>query len=121
MRGLAESGSSDTVRQMLAQAAAADVTVAPAADMFELGVELRVLSKGTLFPVRARKLYQLYREYRRWTRCLRQRADLRKIFQRPLEAVWADCESYWSDRDTNRVERATTSRSTRWPWYSALT
>ena len=56
-----ESGSSDTVRALLAEAGPGDVGMAPAADMFELGVELQVLTRGTLFAVRARRLYELYR------------------------------------------------------------
>ena len=32
----------------------ADVSMAPAADMFEMGVQLQVLKRGTLFPMQAR-------------------------------------------------------------------
>ena len=39
------------------------VLMAPAADMFEMGVEVQVLKRGTLFGVRARKLYDLYRRH----------------------------------------------------------
>ena len=60
-----ESGSSDIVRQMLAEAGQADVAMAPAADMFEMGVKVQVLKRGTMFPMRAAKLYELYRAYRR--------------------------------------------------------
>src|SRR5262245_57975554 len=41
-----ESGSSDPVREMLAQAEQADVIMAPAADMFEMGVKVQVLKIG---------------------------------------------------------------------------
>jgi len=58
-----ESGTSDEVRRMLAETRQSDVTMAPAADMFEMGVKLQVLKKGTLFPVRAQKLYELYKAY----------------------------------------------------------
>ena len=58
-----ESGSSDKVRQMLAQTQQADVMMAPAADMFEMGVKLQVLKRGTMFPMRAAKLFELYRAY----------------------------------------------------------
>ena len=37
--------------------------MAPAADMFELGVEVQVLKRGSLFAQRAHKLYTLYRQY----------------------------------------------------------
>lgn len=58
-----ESGSSDIVRQMLAQAEQADVTMAPAVDMFEMGVKLQVLKRGTMFAMRGNKLYEAYRKY----------------------------------------------------------
>ena len=58
-----ESGSSDAVRKMLAEAGQADVTMAPAADMFEMGVKVQVLKRGTMFAMRAAKLYELYRAY----------------------------------------------------------
>src|ERR671935_238903 len=56
-----ESGSSDPVREMLAAAEQADVIMAPAADMFEMGVKVQVLKRGTMFAMRAQKLYELYR------------------------------------------------------------
>src|SRR6185369_7997584 len=56
-----ESGSSDAVRQMLAEAEQADCTMAPAADMFEMGVKVQVLKRGTMFAMRAARLYEIYR------------------------------------------------------------
>ena len=44
-----ESGLSDDASAMLAQADLADVMMAPAADMFELGVKVQVLRRGTMF------------------------------------------------------------------------
>ena len=41
----------------------ADVVMAPAADMFEMGVKVQVLKRGTMFAMRAAKLYELYRAY----------------------------------------------------------
>ena len=58
-----EAGTSETVRQMLAEARQADVTMAPAADMFEMGVKVQVLKRGTMFPFRAAKLYDLYTRF----------------------------------------------------------
>ena len=51
----------DQVRKVL-RATYSDVTMAPAADMFDQGVELQVLKKGTMFPsrVKAFSLFQLY-------------------------------------------------------------
>ena len=58
-----EAGTSQYTKQLLAQAEMADVMMAPAADMFEMGVKLQVLKRGTLFPLRAQKLFDLYKNY----------------------------------------------------------
>ncbi len=58
-----ESGACEHTKKLLAQAEMADVMMAPAADMFEMGVKLQVLKRGTMFPMRAQKLYELYRNY----------------------------------------------------------
>jgi PfaD family protein len=55
-----ESGTSGDVKEMLAQAEQGDVTMAPAADMFEMGVTVQVLKRGTMFAMRASKLYEAY-------------------------------------------------------------
>ena len=58
-----DAGLSPAVKTLLAQAGQADVVMAPAADMFEMGVKVQVLKQGTMFAIRARKLYDLYRDY----------------------------------------------------------
>ncbi len=61
-----EAGICDDVKQMLCAAEQADVAMAPAADMFEIGARVQVLKRGTLFPMRAEKLYKLYQAYNRF-------------------------------------------------------
>ena len=61
-----ESGSSDGVRKMPTEAGQADVIMAPAADMFEMGVKVQVLKRGTMFAMRAQKLFDLYKAYPSW-------------------------------------------------------
>merc|ERR1719329_2109245 len=58
-----QSGSCDIVRKQLSEATYSDVTMAPAADMFEMGVDLQVLKRGTMFPARAKKLYEIFVQY----------------------------------------------------------
>ncbi len=58
-----EAGVCEDVRRLLCQAEQADVAMAPAADMFEIGARVQVLKRGTLFAVRAEKLYQLYKTH----------------------------------------------------------
>jgi len=40
--------------------------MAPAGDMFEMGVKVQVLKRGTMFAMRAQKLYELYTRYSAW-------------------------------------------------------
>lgn len=58
-----EAGLSAEAKELLCQADVADVIMAPAADMFELGVKLQVLRRGTMFGVRSLKLYDAYIKY----------------------------------------------------------
>ena len=58
-----EAGICDDVKKILCQAEQADVAMAPAADMFEIGARVQVLKRGTLFPLRAEKLFKLYRSH----------------------------------------------------------
>ena len=58
-----EAGTSEYVRKLLANVASTDVIMAPASDMFEMGVNLQVLKRGTLFGPRAKKLYEYYTRF----------------------------------------------------------
>jgi PfaD family protein len=103
-----ESGSSDPVRKMLAEAGQADVTMAPAADMFEMGVKVQVLKRGTMFAMRAAKLYDLYRQYPSWEaipeaeRVQVEKTQLRTSF----EEVWRETKEFFSRRDPTQLPRA---------------
>jgi PfaD family protein len=103
-----EAGTSDIVRRMLAQAQQADVAMAPAADMFEMGVKVQVLKRGTLFAMRAAKLYELYRSCDRLEQLpASERATLEKTFFRaPIETIWQQTQAFFRQRDPSRLERA---------------
>jgi len=96
------------VRSMLAETRQADVTMAPAADMFEMGVKVQVLKRGTMFPMRAAKLYELYRAYSGLEMLpAAERATLEKqFFRTSLEAAWERTRDYFAKRDARQVERA---------------
>lgn len=103
-----ESGSSDAVRQMLAEAEQADMIMAPAADMFEMGVKVQVLKRGTMFAMRAAKLYEIYRS-RDSIEAIpaADRAMLEKtIFRASLDEVWDQTRAFWQKRDPSQLERA---------------
>ena len=105
-----EAGTSDVVRRMLAQAQQADVAMAPAADMFEMGVRVQVLKRGTLFAMRAAKLYELYRAYTGLDQLpTTDRESLEKtIFRAPIETIWDQTREYFRKPrpDANRAGRA---------------
>jgi PfaD family protein len=103
-----ESGSSDPVRRMLAEAGQADVAMAPAADMFEMGVKVQVLKRGTMFAMRAQKLYEVYRQHSGWDAV--PAADRTQIettlLRAPFAEVWAQTRDFFARRDPPQVARA---------------
>jgi PfaD family protein len=103
-----EAGTSDQVRRMLADARQADIAMAPAADMFEMGVRVQVLKRGTLFAMRASKLYELYRSYNALEQIpASERVTLEKtIFRHPLDEIWEQTKDFFRRRDPARLERA---------------
>ena len=103
-----EAGTSKAVKQMLAQADQAEVTMAPAADMFEMGVKVQVLKWGTMFALRARKLYELYRAYDRLEDLPSTHRQVleRDFFRSSLEEAWTRTRAFFEDRDPRQIERA---------------
>ena len=103
-----ESGSCPAVRKMLAESGQADVAMAPAADMFEMGVKVQVLKRGTMFPMRAQKLYETYREYASIELIpALEKAQLEKtIFRSSLEEIWEQTKEFFIKRDPEQVTRA---------------
>jgi len=103
-----ESGTSDAVRKMLAQAQQADIAMAPAADMFEMGVKVQVLKRGTMFAMRAAKLFELYRAHDSLAQLpAADRAMLEKnFFRAPLEQIWDQTREFFHTRDPSQIQRA---------------
>ncbi|MBN3905275.1 MAG: PfaD family polyunsaturated fatty acid/polyketide biosynthesis protein [Nostoc sp. NMS1] len=103
-----EAGTSQHTKQLLAQADMADVMMAPAADMFEMGVKLQVLKRGTLFPLRAQKLFELYKNYDSIEDIpLVERDKLEKqVFKNSLGAVWEETVNYLSQRNPDKLTKA---------------
>jgi len=107
-QGCVESGLHESGRQMLATASISDVTMAPAADMFELGVEVQVLSRGTMFGVRAKRLYDLYRNHQSLGAISQSdRARLEKeILMCSVDEAWENTRAFWASRDPQELVRA---------------
>lgn len=121
-----ESGLSEAGKQLLCQAGIADVTMAPAADMFELGVKLQVLKRGTMFASRASKLYDLYTRYD----SLEQIPEVDRskiesqIFKKSLNEIWQLTHDYFIQRDPAQIQRAQQNSKYRmalvFRWYLGL-
>lgn len=107
-QGCVESGSSDLVRGMLAKASQTDVGQAPAADMFEMGVTVQVLSKGTRFTTRGAKLFQLFKQYESLEDIpVSEREKIEaEIFRTSLDDIWAQTRAFFDERDPSQVEKA---------------
>jgi PfaD family protein len=125
-----ESGLSEDARALLVGADYPDVAMAPSADMFELGVKVQVLKRGTMFAARAGRLYEVYLRYDSLEAIeagVRARLE-QEIFRMPLEKVWQETRAYWSEHGPGELARAESSpkhrmaltfrwylgRSTRW-------
>ena len=103
-----EAGTSEAVCSMLAEAGQADVTMAPAADMFELGVKVQVLKRGTMFPQRAAKLHELYTTFASYDQIpAKQREALeRDFFRCTFDEEWEQTRRFFMAREPKQVERA---------------
>jgi len=103
-----EAGASPYTKKLLSEADMADVMMAPAADMFEMGVKVQLLKRGTMFPMRAQRLYDLYREYdavEAIPQAEREKLE-KQVFKRPMDEIWRDTVSYFMERDPEQIQRA---------------
>lgn len=121
-----ESGLSTEGKKMLATAGMADVVMAPAADMFELGVKVQVLKRGTMFAPRAQRLYDVYVAHESLEAIAPEmRARLEKeVLGQSVDSVWAETQAFWSKRDPHELARAEASPKHKmalcFRWYLGL-
>ena len=108
---------------MLSEVGPADVIMAPASDMFELGVHLQVLRRGTLFGPRAKRLLELYRNHNSIEEiptAERERLE-NEIFRMPLDQVWQQTHNFFIEREPAQIEKAATDAKHRmallFRWY----
>lgn len=105
-----EAGTSNYTKQLLAQAEMTDVIMAPAADMFEMGVKLQVLKKGTLFPLRSQKLFELYKTYNSIDDIPPQEREKleNQVFRSSLDSIWRETVDYLSQNNPEKLQQAIT-------------
>lgn len=107
-QGCVESGASEHSKRLLAQMDITDVAMAPASDMFEMGVKVQVLKRGTMFAMRGQKLYEIYQKYESIDEippAEREKLEA-TIFKQSLDSVWNECVKFFSERDPKQIERA---------------
>ena len=103
-----EAGTSNHVKNLLAQAEQADVAMAPSADMFEIGAKVQVLKRGTLFPVRAEKLYRVYSaaaSFESVEEKIKKEIE-EKILQSGFEKKWQEIKEFFRKKNIKEIQRA---------------
>ena len=101
-----EASLSEPAKDLLEQVNVQDTEYAPAREMFELGAKVRVLKKGLLFPARANKLYELYKQHNSLdeiderTRKQLQERYFKKSFAEVISAISS------STRNTSQIAEA---------------
>jgi trans-AT polyketide synthase/acyltransferase/oxidoreductase domain-containing protein len=121
-----ESGACEHTKKLLAQAEMADMIMAPAADMFEMGVKLQVLKRGTMFPMRAQKLYELYRNYdsiEHIPKAEKEKLE-KQIFRKSIAEVWEGTAAYLSQKNPEKLGKAVNNPKLKmaliFRWYLGL-
>lgn len=103
-----ESGTSDYVKQVLAETAMADVTMAPCADMFESGAKVEVIKKKTMYAQNAARLYEYYVKYPSFDAIPgpdRDRIE-KKILKDSFANIWSGTKEYFSRVDPSKIPLA---------------
>ncbi|WP_407284982.1 PfaD family polyunsaturated fatty acid/polyketide biosynthesis protein [Streptomyces sp. BP-8] len=121
-----EAGTSPAVKELLAQVGIADFAMAPAADMFEMGVDVQVLKRGTMFPGRATWLYRLYRDHEGLEELSsRDRERLEsQVLHGSVERTWDAVSEYLAEHRPDQLDRAVGDPKLRmallFRWYLGL-
>ena len=114
-----EAGTSQTVKELLSNAEISDITMAPASDMFEQGGKVQVLKKGTIYPMRANFLYNLFSE----NKGIEDLSDkeIKKIeqqlFKRSIEEVRTEIETYLERNHPSKYIKIKKTQNVLWERY----
>ncbi|KFG72430.1 ACP S-malonyltransferase [Streptomyces mutabilis] len=102
-----EAGTSDLVKDLLQGIDIQDTGYAPAGDMFEYGARVQVLRRGVLFPARANKLYELYKNHESLDELDPATADQvqSRYFKKSFDEIYADIRSGLPPQEAERAEK----------------
>jgi PfaD family protein len=94
--------------------------------MFEMGVKVQVLKRGSMFPMRAQKLYDLYLNYESLEDIPpADRKEIeQKVFQNDLDSIWEECVKFFMERDPDQLTKAESNPKKKlaliFRWYLGL-
>jgi trans-AT polyketide synthase, acyltransferase and oxidoreductase domains len=103
-----EAGTSDLVKDILAEAKVQDTDMAPAGDMFEIGARVQVLKRGGFFVARANRLYELYRQHNSLEEIspsIREQIQ-KNYFKRTFEEVWTETRAFYEKAAPEQLRMA---------------
>jgi len=102
-----ESGLSREGRDLLAKAGPADVIMAPAADMFEQGVKVQVLRRGTLFGPRGNRLAEIHKRGQGFDALPPKDRDfIETVLGEPFADAWAKTADFMAKANPGELSRA---------------
>lgn len=103
-----EAGTSDAVKDILQEIDIQDTAYAPAGDMFELGAKVQVLRKGLLFPARANKLYELYKNLNSLEEIdSKTKTQIEeRYFMRSFDDVWEETKTFYHKELPEEISKA---------------
>lgn len=107
-QGCVEAGTSEHVKVLLTKVRMQDVVMAPSADMFESGSKVQVIKQGTMYPMNAQKLYQIYTKYKSIEEISEQerKAIEKRLFHYSLEEIWKKTKEYFNTVDKTQISMA---------------
>ena len=102
-----EAGTSDLVKDLLQDINVQDTEYAPAGDMFEIGSKVQVLKRGVLFPARANKLYDIYKNHNSIDEIENKTREQieQKYFGKTFDEIFIDLRNYYSSQEVERANQ----------------
>ncbi|MFD6624412.1 PfaD family polyunsaturated fatty acid/polyketide biosynthesis protein [Streptomyces diastaticus] len=103
-----EAGTSDAVKDLLAELDSEGTAFASSPELFELGAQVQVVRRNTSFAPRANRLYQLYRTYDSLEAIEPRSARVVQEgwFGKSFEEVWEETRAHIAESRPHELERA---------------
>lgn len=103
-----EAGTSDAVKDLLADLGSEDTAFASSPELFELGAQVQVVRRNTAFAPRANRLHQLYRGHDSLEAIDARSAQVvqERWFGKSFDEVWEETRAHISTSRPHELERA---------------